>query len=99
MLNKRFFKTKDECEVSFECAVEAQSVALAGEFNNWAPAPMSKRRKDGVFYAKVRLPKNNRFQFRYLVDGHTWINDDAADAYVPNQHGSDNSVVDTTPAA
>jgi hypothetical protein len=33
-------------------------------------------------------------QFRYLVDGQNWINDDAADKYVPSGVSADfNSVV------
>ena len=97
MLKKKYFKTKDECEVTFELdAADAESVALVSEANGWQPVKMSKRRKDGIYYAKVRLPKESRFQFRYLVDGDTWINDSAADAYVANEFGGENSVVVTS---
>ena len=34
-------------------------------------------------------------QHRYLVDGQMWANDEAADAYAPNEFGSDNSIVNT----
>jgi 1,4-alpha-glucan branching enzyme len=96
MLKKKYFKTKDECEVTFELdAADAESVALVSEANGWQPVKMSKRRKDGIYYAKVRLPKESRFQFRYLVDGDTWINDSTADAYVANEFGGENSVVVT----
>jgi 1,4-alpha-glucan branching enzyme len=97
MINKKFFKTKDECEITFELEMEAETAAVLTDMNNWEPIPMSKRRKDGVFYAKVRFPNNGRYQFRYFVDGATWLNDDAADDQVANEHGSYNSVVDTTP--
>ena len=97
MLKKRFFKTKDECEVTFEYAgSEASEVVLVGEFNDWKPIPMKKAKKAGSpFRAKVRLPKNGRFQFRYFVDQQTWANDEAADAYWPNEYGESNSVVST----
>ena len=95
MLKKKYFKTKDVCEVTFEHQVEAQEVALVSESNEWQPIEMKKRRKDGVFYAKMRLPNDSQFQYRYLLNNQTWSNDAAADAYVPNEYGSENSVVNT----
>lgn len=98
MLKKRFFKTKDEVEVTFEFShVPAETVALAGEFNNWEPQAM-KQLKSGEFKTRVRLPLDGEFEFRYLIDGETWENDDAADAYRKNEHGTDNSVVFTAKA-
>lgn len=95
MLKKRFFKTIDECEVTFRLeSQEAQSVALVIETNNWKPIPMD-RLKSGSFKTTLRLPLDSRVQFRYLIDGETWQNDDAADAYTPNEFGETNSVVET----
>ena len=97
MVKKKYFKTKEECEVTFEFDTDvANTVSWVSEVNDWQPVKMKKRRKDGVFYTKVRLPKTGDFQFRYLVDGQTWANDSAADAYVRNEFGSENSVVKTT---
>lgn len=99
MISKKFFKTKDECEVTFEFDKEnAESVQLVASANDWEPITLTKRKKDGVFYTKVRYPNNTHVQFRYLVDGNNWENDPAADAYIPNEHGSKNSVVNTSPA-
>ena len=95
MLQKKFFKTNDLCEVTFEYKVEAQKVALVSESNDWQPVEMKKRSKDGVFYTKMRLPKDNEFQFRYLVDTDSWANDPAADKFVANEFGGENSVVVT----
>ncbi|MCP5100054.1 MAG: 1,4-alpha-glucan branching protein [Chloroflexi bacterium] len=97
MLKKKFFKTKDECEVTFEVALpEANEVVLIGEFNDWAPIQMKKAKaKNAPFRVKVRIPKDGKFQFRYFVNAQAWHNDDAADAYCSNEHGSDNSVVST----
>ncbi|MCA9940747.1 MAG: isoamylase early set domain-containing protein [Anaerolineales bacterium] len=95
MLQKRFFKTKDECEVTFQFTPEdADQVVLVCEQNGWNPIPMTQN-KAGAFRAKVRLPKGGEYQFRYLVDGVSWYNDEAADAYRPNEHGGDNGVVFT----
>ena len=41
---------------------------------------MKKSRK-GPFRAKLRFPKEGRYEFRYLVDESRWINDAEADAY------------------
>jgi hypothetical protein len=99
MIKKRFFKTKDEVEVTFEHegGEGVNSVALVSEHNNWQPQDMPQLKR-GAFQLKERLPKNGRFQFRYLVNGEIWVNDAEADGQVPNEHGSQNSVVDTNEA-
>jgi 1,4-alpha-glucan branching enzyme len=97
MLKKRYFKTKDVVEITFEHADEqAAQVVLVTEANEWEPVKMTRRKKDGVFYTKLRLPKDSEFQFRYLVDDQSWVNDSAADAYVANEYGGQNAVVATT---
>jgi len=96
MLKKRFFKTKNDCEVTFEVQVgEAESATLVCEVNNWEPVVMKKTK--GAFRTKMRVPKEGRFQFRYLVNENEWVNEEQADAYCGNEFGGTNSVVDTTP--
>jgi 1,4-alpha-glucan branching enzyme len=93
LLAKRPFKTKDEVEVSFELdRPGATTVAWVSEHNGWTPIAMRRKGK-GPFRLKVRLPKGTPIQFRYLIDGITWDNDEAADAYWDNGQGADNSVV------
>lgn len=47
MFTKKFFKTKDECEVTFELNVEnAEQVVLVSEHNGWEPIDM-KQAKNG----------------------------------------------------
>ncbi len=95
MLKKRFFKKLDECEVTFRVQPEdAESVALVIDSNGWSPIRME-RLKSGSFKTTLRLPLDSRFQFRYLVDGDDWHNDRAADAYVANEFGESNSIVET----
>lgn len=96
MIKKRFFKTIDECEVTFKVeADDADDVALYIESNDWEPISM-KKLKSGPFKATLRLPLDEEIQFRYLIDGSNWENDETADAYVANEYGSENSVVITT---
>ncbi len=97
MLKKKFFKTKTECEVAFELAPKgAHSVELLCEVNDWEPIAM-KKSKGGSFRTRLRFPRERRFQFRYLVDQQTWVNDEDADGYQLNKFGERNCVLDTTP--
>ena len=84
------------CKVTFDLTAAAgvNDVHLCGEFNDWSPTatPMT-RRKDGSFRVTVVLEPGRPYRFRYLVDGVRWENDWAADAYVPNDYGGEDSVV------
>lgn len=94
MFSKRFFKTKDEVEVTFRVdRPDLELVEWAADVMGWDPIPMKRGRGGkGPHTLRIRLPKDTAVQFRYRFDGH-WENDEAADAYWPNEHGSDNSVV------
>ena len=84
------------CKVTFDLTAGAgvKDVHLCGEFNDWSPTatPMT-RRKDGTFRVTVALEPGRSYRFRYLLDGDRWENDWAADDYVPNEYGGDDSVV------
>lgn len=97
-LAKQFLKSKPVCKVTFELAPEQVSgnqVLLLGDFNNWdSEGTQLKKQKNGNYKATLELPVGNELQFRYLIDGESWINDDAADKYVPSGVSADlNSVV------
>lgn len=100
-MKKRFLKSKPVCKVTFELPSQAANgavkVMLVGDFNGWdtAATPL-KRHKDGAYSVILDLPRDNEYQFRYLVDEDRWENDWAADKYVPNPTGDcENSVVVT----
>lgn len=72
---------------------DVSEVDWVAEVNGWDPVPMKRaKRGKGPFQLRTRLPKDSAVEFRYRFDG-LWENDEAADAYWPNEHGSDNSVV------
>tara|TARA_B110000238_G_C16005220_1_gene386335 strand:- start:338 stop:634 length:297 start_codon:yes stop_codon:yes gene_type:complete len=98
MLTKKYFKTKDEAEVTFEFnRSDVSSAVLVADFNNWQAVEMRFSKKTQSFKTKVRLPKGETFHFRYLLNNKEWENDYKADQYLPNGFGSDNSVVHTNP--
>ncbi len=75
-------------------APNASNVHVVGEFNNWSEqdSPL-KQLKNGSFSATIDLEQGREYQFRYLIDGNVWENDDEADKYVTSPMGSENSVV------
>ena len=96
MLTKKYFKTKEEADVTFEFSRDdVTSVSLFAEFNEWQPILMKFNKKEKAFRTKVRLPKNTSFQFRYLLNDAEWENDYKADQYLPNVFGGEDSVVIT----
>ncbi|ARK11665.1 isoamylase early set domain-containing protein [Fibrivirga algicola] len=96
---KQFLKSKPVAKVTFELPAEAVTgakvVSLVGDFNDWdVTAQPLKKQKDGSFKATVELPIGTEYQYRFIVDGETWVNDWAADKYVPSPVSTDeNSVV------
>jgi len=97
MLTKKFFKTKDEAEVTFEFnRSDVKTAVLVGDFNDWQAIEMKFNKKTKSFKTKVRLPKGQAFHFRYLLNDSEWENDYNADQYLPNEFGTENSVVNTT---
>jgi 1,4-alpha-glucan branching enzyme len=88
-LKKQYLKTKPVCKVTFRLSPKEVSgaghVHVVGEFNNWSTRqnPM-KKLKDGAFTLTLDLETGRGYQFRYLVDNKNWINDPAADKYVPS---------------
>ena len=95
MITKRqYLKTKAVCKVTFEIAAEAKHVALVGEFNGWneASTPM-KKSKEGIFSVSIDLETGREYQYRYLINGSKWINDDKPDKLVPTPLGNENSVI------
>lgn len=96
MVKKTYTKTGRSCRVTFAVPPEtnARAAALVGEFNGWSKTshPM-KRRKDGSFSLTVSLNPGRQYRFRYILDGERWENDQAADGYLPNPFGTQDSLI------
>jgi 1,4-alpha-glucan branching enzyme len=97
MLKKKFFKTKPTCDVTFELPkdIEAKSVFVVGDFNEWDESANPLRKTKGVWKTTLKLEQDREYQYRYFVNGEEWHNDWEADKYVPNNVDGDNSVVVT----
>lgn len=98
MLKKQYLKNKPTCKVTFSLPKEAvnggSEVRVLGEFNNWTweqGVPMKATKAE--YKGSVELDAGRQYEFRYLVDGTTWVNDWAADAYLSTPYGVENSVV------
>ena len=96
MIIKNYSKSGKICRVTFKYnnSNSSENAVLVGEFNSWSfqENPM-KKLKNGSFSVTLSLEAGNSYQFRYVLDGNTWVNDVEADSYVPSQYGEKNSVV------
>jgi len=96
MPTKKYTKTGRSCRVTFELPseVNAQKASLCGDFNQWNQEshPM-KRRKDGSFTLTISLKPGQQYCYKFFLDEVRWENDWTAEAYIPNEHGTEDSVV------
>jgi 1,4-alpha-glucan branching enzyme len=79
-------------------SVVAEHACVVGDFNDWSPTADPMERDGDAFVAALTLAPGRSYRFRYLLDGERWENDWAADAYLPNEFGGDDSVIDLTSA-
>jgi len=72
-------------------APQAQSVFIAGDFNQWNPSshPL-KAGANGTWRISFGL-KPGRYEYRFIVDGE-WQNDPACSSFVENPFGTSNSL-------
>jgi len=97
MPKKTYDKDGQTGKVVFELPAEvsAQTACLCGDFNDWNPSahPM-KRRKNGAFTLTLNLETSQVYRYRFVLDGERWENDWAADGYIPNAFGTEDSVIE-----
>jgi 1,4-alpha-glucan branching enzyme len=84
------FRVPSECGAKAACVV--------GEFNDWSTTAHPMEPDGDGFMTTITLPPGRTYRFRYLLDGERWENDWAAHAYVPNEFGGDDSLLDLTSA-
>lgn len=90
-------KTSDcgKCrKINFKVAAEPGSeVFVAGTFNNWDPRnqPMPANPTSGYYKTAIALPPG-RHEYKFIINGE-WRVDANCPDWVPNDHGSLNSVI------
>ena len=97
MVNKKTSPKGKTVRVTFELPAEvaSDSVAVVGDFNEWNPEkhPMTFNKKKGVWTKAISLKPGSQHEFRYIVDGTNWRNDEAADWYTANPYFCENGVI------
>lgn len=66
-----------------DIVADASHGLLLGEFNNWDKESgfSLKKSKDGSMKATIQLEAGKSYEYRYLLDGGRWVNDDSAAQY------------------
>lgn len=72
------------------------TVHLVGEFNGWSPTATPMTRSGNECIAAVTVVPGRTYRYKFLVAGTQWENDWHADAYVPNEFGGEDSLLDLT---
>ncbi len=70
----------------------ANKVALAGTFNSWNKSALLMKLTNGFWEAKLKLEPGS-YEYKYVIDDNTWIEDPNAYEYVPDPYGGRNSVI------
>ncbi len=83
-------------KVVFTLNIRAQSVTVAGTFNQWNPqAQPLKEIKPGVWQVALSLPPG-RYEYKFVVDGSRWLEDPDNPLKTPDPYGGFNSVLIVT---
>lgn len=95
MITKEFTPKRTVCKVTLSLPSDKaeKEVSVAGEFNNWKVGSEKLQKKKDKWTTTLRLKPEQEYKFKYFIDGEHWENDDAADKYVMNEFGTEDSVV------
>jgi 1,4-alpha-glucan branching enzyme len=98
MITKKISPKGNSVRVTFTLPADAatDSVAVVGEFNEWnqEQGAMKLNTKKGVWTKGVSVKPGTTHQFRYVLDGGTWVNDEQADGFVANEYWEKNCVIE-----
>ena len=72
----------------------ANSVALAGDFNGWnEDANALKQNLSGLWLTEIKTPPPGRYQYKFFVDGKRWTEDPSNGLKVSDGYGGLNSLL------
>ena len=73
---------------------DAQSVSVAGDFNDWNPGQTKLERSEGGMWTATIALKPGRYQYMFVIDGKQWVADPLAEEGTGDGFGSQNAVLD-----
>lgn len=73
-------------------APEASSVCVAGTFNEWSPEKHPLKKKKGRVWERAVTLAPGRYEYRFIINGTVWENDQQPDGCCPNGLGEQNCV-------
>lgn len=82
---KTYSQDKKICRINFtlpkEICENFEQICIVGDFNNWDPNEnkFSHKNSNGSSSIELVLESGKEYQFRYLCDGHIWLNEPDAD--------------------
>jgi 1,4-alpha-glucan branching enzyme len=100
-IEREYSKDMKSCLIKFhvpkEIASSANSIAVAGTFNDWNQhSHQLEKQKNGDFRLDVVLEPDKYYEFRFLIDETRWENAHNADRYFWSDYSNcDNSVIET----
>ena len=100
MITKEF-TTRDGDEivrVTFTVPADKWSTIVhwVGDFNDGDRLSLPfQQNRDGSWSLTLEMEPDHIYQFRYLCDSREWLNDSAADGFIPNGHLSENCLLIT----
>jgi 1,4-alpha-glucan branching enzyme len=97
MLKRRKISGSNTVKVSFVLPADDSRLpaSVVGDFNDWDPeADPMVRRSNETFSAVVPLIAGATYLFRYRSEDGSWFNDEAADGYETNVHGSTDCLIE-----
>lgn len=75
----------------------ATTVSVTGDFNDWNPlATFFARDSSGLWRAEVELPPPGSYQYKFVVDGHRWLDDANNGLKQADNYGGFNSMLHIT---
>ncbi len=98
MIAKRRSPKGRSIRVTFKLPADraTTSAFVVGSFNDWDSArhPMKLDRSRSCWTRNISFKPGETIEFRYLVDGGEWYNDEEADAYVATPFFSENGILE-----
>jgi 1,4-alpha-glucan branching enzyme len=98
MLKREPIKQSEQVKVTFVIPHDPDQprISVVGDFNNWEPTatPLVKR-ANNTRSASVILDPGKHYSFRYYAADGTWFDEEHADGYAPNEHGTQNCLIVT----